>query len=142
MSTQTKTNALPEIPDEIAQNKPRALTAYAAEELNAGEVLTEQGMAQIKRPGASSASKATKTPPTKKNTASGKKNAVPAPVSEIIHNPLAGMTAAQIDEVRSRQYTNAPEMDPSLGDLTPEFMKWLRKTHPKDAAIRYAYRGV
>lgn len=34
----------------------------------------------------------------------------------------------------------APKQDPSLGDLTPEFIEWARKNFPKDVFER-RYRG-
>jgi hypothetical protein len=36
----------------------------------------------------------------------------------------------------------APEMTAAAGDKTPSFVEWMKKYHPREAAQRYAGRGV
>lgn len=36
----------------------------------------------------------------------------------------------------------APEMTAAAGDKTPSFVEWMKKYHPREAARRYAGRGV
>lgn len=45
-----------------------------------------------------------------------------------------------VDPIKAKVYPDAPEMDPSQGDKTPEFVDWLYDNHPADAAKRYAGR--
>jgi hypothetical protein len=54
-----------------------------------------------------------------------------------IENPHAGMKAADIQRVIAREYEGSPERHPSLGDLTPAYVAWLKENYPQDAVIRY-----
>ena len=54
--------------------------------------------------------------------------------------PAAAVTSQETRRVRELQYPDAPKMDKSLGDLTPDFVEWLYLTHPYDAAVRYYSR--
>ena len=108
-----KTNE-PEVPVELLNRRPIPLTPVAAESMG---VDPRGRMEKIRRP----------APP------------VNRPVSA---EPLQGLTRAEIEAVRSRAYPGAPEMDGTLGDKTPDFVNWIYKNYPKDAAVRYYARDV
>jgi hypothetical protein len=135
--SQQQTSVTPEIPPEIQNRRPVALTHAAAEDGSAQprDGLTDAGKSGRINPGLARYMEQKKAGK-KGQTARQKADALFA------SEPLRGMPAAAIEEVRGRTYDGAPEMDGNLGDRTPAFVNWLFKHHPKDAAIRYAYRSI
>lgn len=136
-----KTSAEPEIPDEVQRRGATALTHIAEESgAEAKEGLTEVGQSGVKYidggPTPAHVAKAAQMRQAKARKARqrAEQNA-PA-------EPIRGMTAAQVEEVRGRSYEKAPRMDPTLGDKTQAFVNWLFKNHPQDAYIRYYARDV
>jgi hypothetical protein len=135
-STESKKDDIPEVPPSVAARKPVALTQTAAESLGTKTYRSEQEDA----PAVAVVAKAPKgKKPTKVTAkavvvAKAPKGFKPSP------EPLKGLTAAQVNEVRARSYPDAPDMDPMLGDQTPAFKAWLLKNHPRDHEIRYYAR--
>jgi len=137
-------SAEPEVPPEVAARRPIALTHIAAEDGGAQE---QSGLTTVGQSGRAPvhAPRGTMTPNqarTAKARATKAKKAVAAAVQAIPAEPLAGLTRAQIDEIRGRTYPGAPKMDGELGDRTPAFVNWLYKNHPQDAAVRYYARDI
>jgi hypothetical protein len=65
-------------------------------------------------------------------TASALAEPAPEEAAPIIAVKLGG-------SIKTRTYPDAPPFG-EAGDKTPEFVEWLFKHHPEDAAIRYAGR--
>jgi hypothetical protein len=65
----------------------------------------------------------------------------PKPVHRDIFVTLADFVRSRygekIEEDAPIDFSKAPKCDPSLGDLTPEFVAWLRANHPDEAIKRY-----
>jgi hypothetical protein len=65
----------------------------------------------------------------------------PKPVHRDIFVTLADFVRSRygekIEEDAPIDFSKAPKCDPSLGDLTPEFMVWFRANHPDEAIKRY-----
>ena len=43
-------------------------------------------------------------------------------------------------EKNKSKVPDQPECDPKLGDLTPEYIEWVRQYHPDDFVARYQGR--
>jgi hypothetical protein len=131
----------PEIPSNIARRKPVALTPFAAED---GKAEPREGTTLVGASGKvpDKLNAGLKAHNAKRKASSKAKTARQQAEKLMAGEPLKGMTAAEIDVIRSKSYEGAPAMDATLGDMTPKFVNWLFKNHPKDAAVRYAYRDI
>ena len=133
----------PEIPPEVLarMNAKIALSQMAAEET--GQPYNDKPLEAIKPP--KKGISVTKTGKIRKKPGRKPKGEVPSVEEQVeeyqeVSEPLKGMTKEQVEEVRGRNYPDAPKMDAMLGDWTPAFERWLWKMHPKDASIRYYAR--
>ena len=140
-TSQTQQAAVdPDIPSAIQKRGPVALTPIAAESTHGARSV--EGLTLPGASGKTTLNAGLAAHNAKRQANTKAKKAKAAAVAAMPANPLQGLTAAQIEEVRSRAYPKAPPMDPNLGDRTQAFVNWLFKQHPKDAAIRYAYREI
>jgi hypothetical protein len=126
-----KTSAAPDIPDEIANKRPIALSPMAAEtgdaELPPAKGKLSAGLAAYNAK--------------KKAGKGGKKSANRALFEKLsLGEPRAGKTWKEIQEISGRSYPGMPKADPMLGDKDPRVKDWLIENQPEDAAVRYAYR--
>lgn len=136
-------NADPDIPPEVLarMSASKPLSVQAAEDLGKpytddplGLNKTVKTAVMRKKPGRKPGRKASK------DAAIAESAEVDITDAAEYVDPLKGMTRDQVDAVRSKNYPGQPKMDPMLGDMTPDFQKWLWANHPKDAAIRYYAR--
>lgn len=143
MSNQLPRSSVPEIPPEIQNRAPIALTHAAAEDGKAKprEGLTDSGKSGKINAGLA-AYNAKKKAAVKKGAAKAGPSRQERLAAAIAKEPAKGMTAAQIEEIMGKRYDGQPEMDPNLGDRDQRFINWLVDHHIEDAAIRFGYRNI
>lgn len=56
--------------------------------------------------------------------------------------PVVPVTADMTRRIRAKNYAGAPQQNPGLGDLTPEFVEWLYLNYTFDAVVRYNARST
>jgi len=120
---------VPDIPEEVLNRKPTALTPFAAETINAKKYMDEGGrMIETVR--------VQKTSSDKARLAREAAEEFSGP------NPLAGTTPEQVAAIKAKNYPDLPAMDVDIGDRSQSFVNALWSKYPKDAVIRYAYRNI
>lgn len=132
MSTNRNANEVPEVPAELLNRRPVALTAYAAEAEGLDTICVPDNEAGITRQSV------------RPQQIRFNERQIEA-INELCSapagfEPAAGMPAKAVMEIMGRNYPDAPKQDPFFGDRTPEFICWLYENHPVEAHIRYLSR--
>ena len=127
----TKTD-VPEIPPEIQNRRPVALTQLAAESDGLDEVCVPDNNSGITRQ-----SRVARPLQVDMKQVAALNELTKAPPG---FEPCAAMTASQVHAIMAKTYPGQPTLDPHYGDMTASFIVWLFENHPADAHVRYYTR--